>query len=107
MPSLDRLQQRLGGPDFEVVVINNDLRDPLRQARFLDDIGVKALTRYADPSGRTFQMLKQAGRATTLPATLLVDPDGCELAFLSGSLEWDHPDTIAFIQAAIRKSSER
>ena len=63
MPSLDRLQQRLGGPDFEVVVINNDLRDPLRQARFLDDIGVKALTRYADPSARTFQTLKQAGRS--------------------------------------------
>ncbi len=107
MPSLDRLQQQLGGPDFEVVIINNDLRDPLRQMRFLDDFGVKALTRYADPSGRTFQMLKQAGRATSLPATLLVDHDGCELASLSGPLEWDHPDTIAFLQAAIGKSSAR
>jgi thiol-disulfide isomerase/thioredoxin len=107
MPSLDRLQQQLGGPDFEVVIINNDLRDPVRQMRFLDDIGVKALARYADPSGRTFQTLKQAGRATSLPATLLVDRDGCELAFLSGPLEWDHPDTIAFLQAAIGKSSAR
>jgi thiol-disulfide isomerase/thioredoxin len=107
MPSLDRLQQQLGGPDFEVVIINNDLRDPVRQMRFLDDIGVKALARYADPSGRTFQTLKRAGRATSLPATLLVDRDGCELAFLSGPLEWDHPDTIAFLQTAIGKSSAR
>jgi thiol-disulfide isomerase/thioredoxin len=107
MPALDRLQQQLGGPDFEVVVINTDLRDPLRQMRFLDDIGVKSLTRFADPSARTFQILKQAGRATTLPTTLLVDHDGCELAFLSGSLEWDHPDTIAFLQAAIRNLKER
>jgi len=107
MPSLDRLQQQLGGGDFDVVVINTDLRDPLRQMRFLDEIGVKSLTRYADPSARTFQILKQAGRATTLPATVLVDRDGCELAFLTGPLEWDHPDTIAFIQAAIGKSSAR
>jgi thiol-disulfide isomerase/thioredoxin len=107
MPSLDRLQQQLGGPDFEVVIINNDLRDPVRQMRFLDDIGVKALARYADPSARTFQMLKQAGRATSLPTTLLVDHDGCELAFLSGPLEWDHPDAIAFLQAAIGESRAR
>jgi thiol-disulfide isomerase/thioredoxin len=107
MPSLDRLQQQLGGGDFDVVVINTDLRDPSRQVRFLDEIGVKSLTRYADPSARTFQILKQAGRATTLPATVLVDQEGCELAFLSGSLEWDHPETIAFLRAAIGKSSAR
>jgi hypothetical protein len=107
MPSLDRLQHQLGGGDFEVVAINTDLRDPLRQMRFLDEIGVKSLSRHADPSARTFQILKQAGRATTLPTTLLIDRDGCELAFLSGSLEWDHPDTIAFIRAAIRRPGAR
>jgi thiol-disulfide isomerase/thioredoxin len=39
MPALDALAQKLGGPDFEVVAINIDTRDPGKPKAFLDEIG--------------------------------------------------------------------
>jgi thiol-disulfide isomerase/thioredoxin len=101
MPALDRLQQRYGGPDFEVVTINIDTRNLDRPDKFLDEIGVKALTRYADPSAAIFQDLKSEGKAFGMPTTLLLDPKGCELAYLAGPAEWSSPDAFAFIGAAL------
>src|ERR1017187_6165850 len=37
MPALERLQTRLGGPEFEVVAINIDTRDPDKPKNFLKD----------------------------------------------------------------------
>ena len=35
MPTLDALQAKLGGPDFQVVAVNIDTRDPDKPKRFL------------------------------------------------------------------------
>jgi thiol-disulfide isomerase/thioredoxin len=101
MPALDRLQQQLGGPDFQVVAINIDQRNLDRPQRFLDEIGVKALTNYADPEAKVFQDLQKIGRALGMPTTLIVDAKGCELAHLAGPAEWDSPDAVALIKAAM------
>jgi thiol-disulfide isomerase/thioredoxin len=101
MPALDRLQQHFGGADFEVVAINIDTRNLDRPDRFLDEIGVKALRRYADPSATIFQDLKSVGRAFGMPTTLLIDPKGCELATLAGPAEWSSTDALAFIGRAL------
>ncbi len=37
MPALDALQAKLGGPDFEVVAVNIDTRDPQKPLKFLKD----------------------------------------------------------------------
>ncbi len=37
---------------------------------------------------RTFQDLKQVGRAFGMPTTLLVDPNGCEIGTIAGPAEW-------------------
>ena len=37
MPALDELQGKLGGPDFEVVAVNIDTRDPAKPKAFLAD----------------------------------------------------------------------
>ena len=55
MPTLDALQDKLGGPGFEVVAVNIDTRDPDKPKRFLKEIGVRKLAYYADPSAKTFQ----------------------------------------------------
>lgn len=101
MPALDRLQQKFGGPDFEVVAINIDTRNAEKAKAFLDEVGVKNLALYADPSAKIFQDLKSVGRAFGMPTTLLLDKDGCELAYLAGPAEWSSPDAFAFVGRAL------
>ncbi|MFS8036201.1 thiol:disulfide interchange protein TlpA [Xanthobacter sp. AM11] len=101
MPALDALEGAAGGPDFQVVAINLDTRDPEKPRTFLSDIGVKHLAYFADPATRTFQSLRTVGRGFGLPTTLLVDRDGCEMAYLAGPAEWGGDDARALIQAAV------
>lgn len=101
MPTLNALEQKLGGPRFEVVAVNIDTRDPNKPKAFLKDIGVDKLAYYADPGARTFQDLKEIGRAFGMPTTLLVDPQGCELATIAGPAEWASDDAVKLVQAAL------
>ncbi len=88
MPTLDALQAELGGPDFAVVAVNIDTRDPAKPKAFLKEIGVQKLAYYADPTAKTFQDLKEIGRAFGMPTTMLIDKSGCELATIAGPAEW-------------------
>lgn len=103
MPALDRLQQRLGGPDFEVVAINIDTTRLERPKQFLDEAGVSALANYADHSAQVFQSLKKAGKAFGMPTTLLIDGEGCELANLAGPADWASGDALALVRAALSR----
>ncbi len=101
MPELDHLQQVLGGPDFEVVAINLDTRDPDKAQRFLAETQVRHLRFFADPQTRSFQALRSVGRGFGLPTTLLVDRNGCELGFLAGPAAWGSPEAQALVKAAV------
>jgi thiol-disulfide isomerase/thioredoxin len=103
MPTLDALEQKLGGPDFQVVAVNIDTRDPDKPKAFLEDIGVHKLAYYADPSAKSFQDLKAIGRAFGMPTTLLVDPNGCEIGTIAGPAEWASDDALKLIKAALGK----
>ena len=46
MPALDALEQKLGGPDFEVVAVNIDTRDADKPKAWLKDVGVEKLAYY-------------------------------------------------------------
>jgi len=102
MPALDALEQRLGGPGFEVVAVNIDTRDADKPKAWLKEVGVQKLAYYADPSARAFQDLKAIGRAFGMPTTLLLDPQGCELGTIAGPAEWASDDAIKLIEAALR-----
>jgi thiol-disulfide isomerase/thioredoxin len=104
MPTLDALEQKLGGPDFQVVAVNIDTRDPEKPKTFLRDIGVQKLNYFADPTAKTFQDLKEIGRAFGMPTTLLIDPHGCELGTIAGPAEWASDDAVKLIQAALGKN---
>jgi thiol-disulfide isomerase/thioredoxin len=104
MPALDALQQKLGGPDFQVVAVNIDTRDPDKPKAFLKELGIDKLAYYPDPTAKTFQDLKAIGRAFGMPTTLLVDRQGCEIGTIAGPAEWASDDAIKLIQAALSKS---
>ena len=102
MPALDALEQKLGGPEFQVVAVNIDTRDPDKPQKFLKEIGVSKLAYYSDSSAKTFQDLKAIGRAFGMPTTLLVDPKGCEIGTIAGPAEWASGDAVNLIEAALR-----
>jgi thiol-disulfide isomerase/thioredoxin len=100
MPALDALQARLGGETFQVVAINIDTRNLDKPKAWLDEVGIKGLGYFADPSAKVFQDLKSIGKAIGMPTTLLIDPEGCELGTLAGPAEWASEDAIKLIEAA-------
>jgi thiol-disulfide isomerase/thioredoxin len=103
MPALEALQEKLGGPGFEVVAINIDTRDPDKPKAWLKDVGVTRLAYYADPNAKVFQDLKVAGKALGMPTTILLDGAGCELGNMGGPAEWASEDALKLIGAAMQK----
>jgi thiol-disulfide isomerase/thioredoxin len=101
MPALDKLQAELGGTDFEVVAVNIDTRNLDKPKRWLEEAGVTRLAYYADPQAKVFQDLRQVGKAVGMPTTILIDPQGCEMAHLSGPAEWASEDAVRLVRAAL------
>jgi thiol-disulfide isomerase/thioredoxin len=97
MPTLDRLQAKLGGPDFEVVALSMDRKGPEIVKKFYAEIGIRHLALNIDTSAKAMFTLGAVG----LPMTLLVDRDGKEIGRLIGPAEWDAPDMVDFIRGRI------
>ena len=103
MPTLDRLQATLGGPDFIVLPVSIDRKGMDVVSLFYVDVGIKNLGRYLAPAAN--HALDAIG-VWGLPTTLLLDRQGRELGRLEGPAEWDAPDMIDFLKAAINKQKE-
>ncbi|MGH8185003.1 MAG: TlpA family protein disulfide reductase [Steroidobacteraceae bacterium] len=95
MPALDRLQQKLGGPGFEVVALSIDAEGAAAVKRFYNEIGIRSLGIYVDPASRTMGALGLVG----IPTTLLIDRQGREIGRRTGPAEWDGPETVRMIEA--------
>lgn len=100
MPALDKLQAKLGGPDFEVVAVSIDTARLEKRKAFLAEAGVEKLAFYSDASADIFQRLKRAGKVTGLPTTLLIDRSGCEIGILAGPADWASDEAIRLISLA-------
>lgn len=101
MPALESLQAKLGGPDFEVVAINIDTRDPEKPKTFLKDANLTRLGYFSDQKAKVFQDLKGVGRALGMPTSVLVDRQGCEIATIAGPAEWASDDAVKLVKAAM------
>jgi len=101
MPALNELQKSLGSEKFEVVTVNIDTGDDTKPKAFLKEIGVDALAYYRDNTMGAFNVLKKEGLAFGLPATLLIDKEGCLLGAMNGPAAWNSPDAHALIKEAI------
>ncbi|MGQ9368862.1 TlpA family protein disulfide reductase [Azospirillum sp. A39] len=94
MPSLDRLQARLGGARFQVVALSVDRGGRETVEPFLAKLGIAALPLYLDPGNASMGALSPRG----LPTTLLIDEEGREVARLEGAAEWDSPEMLEFLR---------
>ena len=101
MPTLERLQQNLGGPDFEVVALSIDQEGVPVVKKFYEELGIKALRIFVDPTMRAPLELNAIG----VPTTLLVDREGREIGRHAGPAEWDSPEVIATIRDYLESSS--
>ncbi|MEZ5936333.1 MAG: TlpA disulfide reductase family protein [Alphaproteobacteria bacterium] len=101
MPTLDRLQAELGGPDFEVVALSIDRKGASAVTAFYEEIGIEALQLYIDQSAAAQRTLHVLG----IPTTLLLGRDGRELGRLPGPAEWDSPEMVEFLRGHIDRTT--
>jgi thiol-disulfide isomerase/thioredoxin len=93
MPSLDRLQARLGNERFAVVAISTDRNGPDQPASFFAKEGIKSLALYNDRTLAATTLLKAPG----LPLSVIIDAQGRQVARFLGPANWDRPEATAKI----------
>lgn len=97
MPTLDRLQAKLGSEKFVVVALSIDRAGQKPVRKFFSETDVKNLEIYIDRSMQAMRSLS----AVVLPTTLLIGPEGREIGRLLGPAEWDSPEMIRFLKSQI------
>jgi len=84
MPHLSELQKDFGGDDFEVLTIATGRNSPQGIVKFFEEVGITNLPRHQDPK----QALASQMGIFGLPITVLIDPEGREIARLRGDADW-------------------
>jgi thiol-disulfide isomerase/thioredoxin len=97
LPSLGKLQQELGGENFQVVTIAIDERDPAKIEPFLAAHGAGNLPTLIDLN-RTIDKVAQVA---ALPTSLLVGRDGKAKAILTGDARWNCGKALEAVKAFI------
>jgi thiol-disulfide isomerase/thioredoxin len=97
MPTLSALQTAMGGEDFEVVTIATGRNDPVGMQQFFEEIGVDNLPLHRDPQQRLAREMGVLG----LPITVIIDPEGMEIARLQGDADWSSESAMAIAAALV------
>lgn len=97
LPALDALNRDFGGDRFAVVTIATG-RNPLPAIeRLFAEVGVESLPILLDPK----QVLARETGVLGLPVTLVLDPEGREIARMSGDAEWNSDSARAIVEALL------
>ena len=100
MPMLSELQTELGGEQFEVITIATGRNEPAAMARFFKEIGVTNLPLHRDPTSALAREMGVLG----LPATIILNREGHEIARLLGDAHWSSDSAKAILQALITQA---
>lgn len=95
---LAALQDEFGGESFEVLTLATGRNNPAGIVKFFDEIGITNLPRHQDPK----QALARDMGIFGLPITVILDPEGREIARLRGDAHWDSDSAKAIIRALIQ-----
>ncbi|MEM8630451.1 MAG: TlpA disulfide reductase family protein [Pseudomonadota bacterium] len=100
MPSLNNLQAELGNDNFKVVTIATGRNPEAAVNRFFDENAITELTKHKDPRQKLAREMAVLG----LPITVLLDPEGREIARLRGDAEWDSESAKNIVRALTGQS---
>ena len=95
MPSLERLQAAM--PDLGLVPVATGRNAVEGIKRFFDEAGVKTLPILRDPQSDLAHAMGVMG----LPVTVILNPEGQEVARLIGDAEWDSDSAKAVLGALV------
>ncbi len=95
MPALNALDAELGGADFEVVTIATGRNSRRSVDAFFAKAHLDSLPKLFDPK---MTMARDFG-ALGLPVTVLIDPEGREIARATGAVHWDSPQALTLFRA--------
>lgn len=95
MPSLDRVQATLGSDTFVVIPIATGRNSVEGIAKFFTEADITSLTTLRDPNMELSRNMGVLG----LPITVILNPQGQEIARLIGDAEWDSPSATAILTA--------
>lgn len=93
MPALDRLQAAM--PEIVVLPLATGRNAPAQITKFFADAEVTNLTVLRDPK----MQLARAMGVVGLPVTVILNPEGQEVARLIGDAEWDSVEAKAVMSA--------
>ena len=102
MPMLSELQAELGGEAFEVVTLATGRNLEPAMKKFFAEIGVDNLPLHRDPKQAVARQMGVLG----LPITVIVDPQGNQIARLQGDADWNSDSARAIISALIAAGPE-
>ena len=94
MPSLERMQSRLGDA-IAVVAISEDRGGGKTVEPFIDRLGLKSVKIYLDPKSAAERAFKVQG----LPTSFLIDREGKVLGRVEGAAEWDAPKLLEVLKS--------
>lgn len=93
MPALNALEKQFGGEDFAVLTIAAGRNPPKAIDKFYAEVELDALPILLDSR----QALARDFGVVALPATILIDADGNEVARMMGPAEWDSETAQAIV----------
>lgn len=97
MPALDALQAEFGGEAFQVVTLATG-RNPIPAIhKLFAEIGITNLAIYLDPK----QSVSRDSAVLGLPITVIINPEGQEIARLRGDADWNSDSAKAIIAELI------
>ena len=97
MPMLSDLQTEFGGDDFEVVTLATGRNPPPAMKAFFDEIGVDNLPLHRDAGSTLAREMGVLG----LPITVILNPEGAEIARLRGDADWASDNAKAILKTLI------
>lgn len=93
MPSLERLQSRLG-ERIAVLAVSEDRGGDKAVEPFIAKLGLKSVKVYLDPKSE----VGHAFGARGLPTSFLIDREGKVLGRIEGAAEWDSPKILGILE---------
>jgi thiol-disulfide isomerase/thioredoxin len=103
LPALARAQAALPRDRFVVVAVDLEHNEPADVMEFLRAHGAEGLATYVDRDLALMRSFKAYG----LPLTVIIDPQGHEIARAFGPEQWDGTDALSYLRKLIAPSTQR